>query len=81
MADVEQMKKMVPLITHEITFGQHVRKLVLGVHIFDLDLGVSAQRYTEISGSDVVIAALPTLPCRSDPQVLVRTDSSNRKTA
>ena len=38
--DVEQMKKMVPLITHEITFGQRVSNLVLGVNIFDLDVGV-----------------------------------------
>ena len=37
--DVEQTKKMVPLITREITFGQHVSKLVLGVNIFDLDFG------------------------------------------
>ena len=32
---------MVPFITRETTFGQHVRKLVLGVSKFDLDLGVS----------------------------------------
>ena len=38
--DVEQTKKMVPFITREITFGQHVSKLVLGVNIFDLDFGV-----------------------------------------
>ena len=31
---------MVPFITCEIIFGQHVSKLVLGVNIFDLDLGV-----------------------------------------
>ena len=38
--DVEHMKKMVQLITREINFGQHVRKFVLGVNIFDLDFGV-----------------------------------------
>ena len=38
--DVQQSKKMVPLITCETTFGQHVRKLVLGVNNFDLDLEV-----------------------------------------
>ena len=37
--DDEQAKKMVPLITCETTFGQHVSKLVLGVNIFDLDFG------------------------------------------
>ena len=35
--DVARTKKMVPFITREITFGQHVSKLVLGVNIFDLD--------------------------------------------
>ena len=29
---------MVPLITCEISFGQYVSELVLGVNIFDLDL-------------------------------------------
>ena len=38
--DVEQMKKMVPLIAHAITLSQHVSKLVLDVNVFDLDLGV-----------------------------------------
>ena len=37
-ADVEQPKKMVPLITYEASSGQHVSKLFLGVNIFDLDL-------------------------------------------
>ena len=36
---VEQTEKIVPLITCEITFGQHVSKVVLGVKIFDLDFG------------------------------------------
>ena len=35
MADVEQTKKTIPFITRESTFGQHVRKLVLGVNIYD----------------------------------------------
>ena len=38
--NVEQTKKMIPLITCETLFGQHVSELVLGVNIFDLDLGV-----------------------------------------
>ena len=38
--DVDQTKKMVPLITREITSGQRVSKLILGVNIFDLDFGV-----------------------------------------
>ena len=42
-----QTKKMVPLITREITFGQHVRKLVLGVNIFDLNFGVLIDSVTQ----------------------------------
>ena len=33
------MKKMIPFITREITFGQQVSDLVVGVNIFDLDFG------------------------------------------
>ena len=40
MADVEQMKKIVPLVTCEITFGQHVRELMFGVHVPNLNLGI-----------------------------------------
>ena len=38
--DILQTTKMVPLITCEIFFGQHVRELVFGVITFDLDLGI-----------------------------------------
>ena len=38
MADIEQMKKIVPLITCEISFGQNVCKLMFGVNVTDLDL-------------------------------------------
>ena len=37
MHDVKQSAKMKPVITGEITFRQHVSKLVFGVNIFDLD--------------------------------------------
>ena len=40
MADVEQREKMVPFITCEISLCQYVCQLVLGVNVFDLDLGV-----------------------------------------
>ena len=33
MADVEQMKKIVLLISCEITFGQHVCELMFGVDV------------------------------------------------
>ena len=40
MAVVKFMKKIVPLVTCEITFGQNVCKLVFGIDILDLNLGV-----------------------------------------
>ena len=40
MADVEQMKKVIQLITCEISFGQDVCNLVFGVNVPDLNLGV-----------------------------------------
>ena len=40
MADVEQTQKMIPFITCEVSFGQYVCELVLGVNVFDLDFGV-----------------------------------------
>ena len=40
MANVEQTQKMIPFITCEFSFCQYVCELVLGVNVFDLDLGV-----------------------------------------
>ena len=40
MADVEQMKKIVPLITCEIAFGQNVCELMFGVNVPNLNLGI-----------------------------------------
>ena len=40
MADLEQMKKIVPTITCEIPFSQNVCELVFGVSVTDLNLGV-----------------------------------------
>ena len=37
--DVFLTEKVIPLITGEITFGQHFCELVFGVNIFDLDFG------------------------------------------
>ena len=37
MADVKQIKKIVPLIACEIPFGQHVRELVFGANVTDLN--------------------------------------------
>ena len=40
MADIEQMKKIVPLITCEIPFSQHVCELVFGANLTDLNFWV-----------------------------------------
>ena len=40
MAVIKQMKKIVPLITREITFGWNVCDLVFGVNVMDLDCWV-----------------------------------------
>ena len=40
MADVEQMKKIVPFVTCEITLGQNVCELLFGVNVPHLNLGV-----------------------------------------
>ena len=40
MADIEQVKKIVPLITCEIPFSQHVCELMFGVSVTDLDLAL-----------------------------------------
>ena len=40
MANVKQAQQMIPLITRETSFGQNVSKLVFGVDVLDLDLGI-----------------------------------------
>ena len=40
MANVEQIQKMVPLITCEISLSQYVCELFFGVNVFDLNLGI-----------------------------------------
>ena len=40
MADIEQTKKIVPLITCEIPFSQHVCELVFGVNVTDLNFRI-----------------------------------------
>ena len=41
MADVEQMKKSVPKVTCEITFGQYVCELVFGVNVSNLKFRIN----------------------------------------
>ena len=38
MADVEQMKKIFPSVTCEITFGQNVCELMFGINVSKLNL-------------------------------------------
>ena len=40
IADIEQMKKIVPLITCEIPFSQNVCELMFGVNVTDLNFGI-----------------------------------------
>ena len=40
MANIKQAQQMIPLITRETSFDQNVSKLVFGVDVFDLDLGI-----------------------------------------
>ena len=40
MADVEQMKKMVPIVTCEIAFGQHVCALMSGIDLSNLNFRI-----------------------------------------
>ena len=40
MANVEQLKKIVPLITRAIPFSQYVCEMMFGVNVTDLNIGV-----------------------------------------
>ena len=54
MADIEQMKKIVPLITCEISFCQHFCKLVSGVNVTDLNFGIHINLVKQPIQSDSV---------------------------
>ena len=45
--DIQQTKKMLPLITCEASFGYHVSKVALGVSTFDLNLWVHVNSVTQ----------------------------------
>ena len=47
MADVKQIQQMIPFITSETAFRQHVCKLVFGIDIFDWDLGLQIDSVKE----------------------------------
>ena len=52
MADVEQMKKNVPFVTCEITFGQNVCELMFGINAsnlnFRIKITVRSQTHSEL---------------------------------
>ena len=54
MTDVEQMKKIVPLIACEIPFCHYVCKLVFGVDILDLNLGIQINSVKQLVKSNSV---------------------------
>ena len=54
MANVEQTQKMIPFITCEISLCQCVCELVLGVNVFDLDLGVQIDSIKQLIKSNSV---------------------------
>ena len=54
MADVEQMKKIVPFVTCEITCGQNVCELVLGINVPNLNLGVQINSVKQPTQSNPV---------------------------
>ena len=60
MANVKQTQKMIPFITCEVSLCQYVCELVLGVDVFDLDLGIQIDSIeqpikTRVSSSDFVL--------------------------
>ena len=54
MADVKEIKQMIPLITCEIPFGKDVCELVFGVEKFDLDFGVQINSVEQSTKSNSV---------------------------
>ena len=47
MVDVEQMKKIVPFVTCEITFGQYVCELMFGVDVLNSNLGIQINPFKQ----------------------------------
>ena len=55
MADVEQMKKIVPFITCDITFGQNVCELMFGIDVTNLNLGIQINPVKQPIQSNTVV--------------------------
>ena len=68
MADVEQKKKMIPIITCEISLCQCVCNLVFRVNVHDLNFGIQIDSVKEqsratllILGTCLVVGHLPVM--------------------
>ena len=54
MDNVERTQKMIPFVTCEISLGQYVCDLVVGVNVFDLDLWVQVDLIQKLIKSNSV---------------------------
>ena len=55
MADVEQLKKIVPFVTCEITFGQNVCELMFGINVSNLNFRIKTNRVKQPIQSNSVV--------------------------
>ena len=60
MADVGQMKKIVPFVTCEITFGQYVCELVFGVNVSNLNFRIKINSVKQPNQSKATLWVLDT---------------------
>ena len=80
MADVEQMQKMIPFFTCEVSLYQCVSELVFGVNVFDLDLRVQIDsikqpiKSNSVSSGDVSHCWTPAFDHHFDYRLIVLQD-------
>ena len=68
MPDIEQMKKIVPLMTCEIPFSQHVCESVFGVSVTDLNFWDLLLLFCVFLGLIVVFWSASEQPTASPPK-------------
>ena len=56
MADVEQMKKIVPFVTSKITFGQNVCELMFGINVLNLNFRIKIDSVKQPIQSNSVVS-------------------------
>ena len=54
MADVEQLKKIIPYVTCEITFGQNVCELMFGINVSNLNFRIKINPVKQLIESNSV---------------------------